>query len=118
MQTREKRQGPPVAPARKTVGAETPRCDADKHNLFFGDRLVHQFKHDARDQEALLAVFQAQGWPRLLKVGRRPKLRTWSKRRLHDTIQNLNRTLRGRLHFFQERSSELIGWQPGRRKSP
>lgn len=62
-------------------------------------------------EEAVLAMFEAAGWPRLVPFVPDPK-NGLEKERVHNAISNLNRRVRPHLHFWQEASGTRIGWEP------
>ena len=83
--------------------------------LWLGDVLVKQFRSPGPHQVAILNAFQEQGWARK---------RTWdpiprghgesaedAKRRLHNTIKNLNRGLKpGTIRFHGNGTGQGIYW--------
>ncbi len=92
--------------------APPPFWDAAAHTLYWRRRVVKRFRGEAPNQEAVLAAFQAAGWPRCLAV-RLPRAAGVSpKARLHDTIKNLNRGVRPFLRFRQEGNGTRVRWEP------
>ena len=79
----------------------TPRWDRDRRELRMGDVVIKRFKMPARNQEVVLVVFQEEGWPVRIDdpLPRHGELDP--KRRLHDTINALNRNQKAELIRFQ-----------------
>lgn len=78
-----------------------PKWDRDRQELRVGRRLVKQFKLPAANQERILAAFEEEGWPVHIDDPLPPHPEQDSKRRLHDTINSLNRNQRCPLIRFQ-----------------
>jgi hypothetical protein len=68
-----------------------PKWSRDRQELSVGGRVVKQFKVPAPNQELILSVFQEEGWPVRIDDPLPPHPEQDSKRRLHDTINSLNR---------------------------
>ncbi len=95
--------------------APLPRWDAEGRRLWLGGRLLKEFRQPARNQTALLSVFQEQGWaahiddPLRLAEGEGEED---AKRRLHDTVKNLNRGLPpGAIRFRGDGTGQGVGWE-------
>src|SRR5438552_19101818 len=84
------------------ANAKRPRWDARRHTLWLGLRVLKHFKHQAPHEEAVLAAFEAQGWPPVIEAGALERSLFKTKAKLRDTIRNINRGVRPWLHFFQE----------------
>jgi hypothetical protein len=98
--------------AHSAGGAEVPLWDKDRRLLRYGDRIVKQFKVPAPNQEIVLVSFQEEDWsvriddplPRVAAID--------SKRRLHDTINSLNRNQRSAvIRFSGDGSGEGVRWE-------
>lgn len=86
-----------------TVAAETvhagqegnephrPTWDSDRLELRVGENVVKRFKSPATNQEAVLAAFEEEEWPPRIDDPLPPRPGQEPKRRLHDTINSLNR---------------------------
>jgi hypothetical protein len=103
-------------PSWQNNGAETnatvPHWDRDRQELRFGDILVKQFKVPAPNQEIILSSFEEEGWPARIDDPLPPQPNQDSKRRLHDTINALNRSHRQPLiRFLGDGSGEGIRWE-------
>ncbi len=106
-------QAGPVA--RHEVAAATPQSptwDGQRRQLRLGSRIVKEFKVPAMNQGIVLAVFEEERWP--------PRIDDplpWNndidpRRRLHDTINSLNRRQRHRLiHFSADGLAQGIRWE-------
>jgi hypothetical protein len=96
-------------------GALRPTWDRDRQELRFGHLIVKQYKVPAANQEMILAAFQEEGWPPRIDdpLPQHPHLDP--KRRLHDTINSLNRNQKNPLvRFLGDGSGEGIRWEPQR----
>jgi hypothetical protein len=93
-----------------------PFWDAGSRCLWLGERLLKQFRQPAPNQTRLLAVFQEQGWenkhiddPLLVVEG---ETEADAKRRLHETVKNLNRTLPlGTIRFRGDGTGQGATWE-------
>ncbi|MCI0463596.1 MAG: hypothetical protein L0Z62_42210 [Gemmataceae bacterium] len=101
----EAARAPPAAPE-----SEVPSWKADGHRLWWRGRVIKQFKGDAPCQEAILHAFEAGGWPACVQVELPQDEGASAKRRLHDAIKNLNRSVRPHLHFSQEGGGGRVRW--------
>jgi hypothetical protein len=116
------------APANDTLAREGPPgddllpCwDAEARWLRLGGRLLKVFRQPARNQTALLDVFQEEGWPAhiddpLTLAGGEDE--GDAKRRLHETIKNLNRGLPpGTIRFRGDGTGQGVTWEYHRRQA-
>ena len=70
------------------------------------------FGQRADSQERILAVFQEDGWPLSIDDPLSPIAGIPEKRRLHDTMQNLNRGQRFPfIHFYGDGTGTGIRWR-------
>ena len=67
-----------------------PHYDSSVRTLYFAGEIVKQFRVPAANQELILAAFEEDGWPPHLCDPLPGKSDIPSKRRLSDTIKNLN----------------------------
>ena len=81
------------------------------HTLFWHAKPLKHFRRQAPQQEELLTEFQKAGWPDFLEVCSLPADLTRTKTHLQASIKNLNRSLKGALHFRLEASGSRICWQ-------
>jgi hypothetical protein len=92
-----------------------PFWDAERRQLWLGDRLIKEFHQAASNQVAVLAEFQRRGWnvrrvanPLAADADETLKARL---RHLQDTVKSLNRGLpHGTVHFRVECESLFIQW--------
>jgi hypothetical protein len=90
----------------------TPTWDSDRQQLRVGRVIVKEFKVPAANQEAILAAFQEEGWVPRIDDPLAPQLNQDSKRRLHDTINSLNRNQKHALvRFLGDGKGEGIRWE-------
>jgi hypothetical protein len=90
----------------------TPTWDPDRQQLRVGKKIVKEFKVPAANQEAILAAFQEDGWVPRIDDPLPPSQNQDSKRRLHDTINSLNRSQRHPLvRFLGDGKGEGIRWE-------
>lgn len=89
-----------------------PVWDPQMRELWYGDTLVKRFRRPASNQEAVLSTFQEESWssrvddPLPQQTGHDPK------RRLHDTINALNRNQKKNvIRFFGDGTGEGICWE-------
>jgi hypothetical protein len=89
-----------------------PSYDKDRRELCVGELIVKKFTQPSPSQETILTAFEEEGWPTHLDDPLPPKLGQPAKRRLHDTIQNLNRNQRIRAIRFRGHNNGLaVRWQ-------
>lgn len=93
------------------VEALVPVWDRDRQELRVGNQLVKQFKAPAPNQELILSAFQEDGWPIRIDDPLPPNGNQDPKRRLHDTINSLNRCHKVFLiHFKGDGRASGIRW--------
>ena len=97
---------PPDAPRRRPVWKKDHRA------LWFGPHLVKQFKVPAVNQEIILAAFAEEDWPARIDDPLPQHASIDPRRRLHDTINSLNRNQRfPALHFSGDGTGQAICWE-------
>jgi hypothetical protein len=88
-----------------------PKWDRDRRQLRIGANVVKEFKVPAINQEIVLAVFEEEHWPPKIDDPLPHKSDIDPQRRLHDTINSLNRRQRIRLlHFGADGLGRGIRW--------
>jgi hypothetical protein len=89
-----------------------PFWDRDRQELRVGPRVVKQFKVPAPNQEVILAAFHEEDWPARIDDPLPPRPEMEPKRRLHDTINSLNRNQKAELvRFLGDGSGEGVRWE-------
>jgi hypothetical protein len=94
------------------LSRELPVWDQDRAELLFGGVVIKRFKVQAPNQEVILTAFQEEGWPARIDDPLPPHPDQDSKRRLHDTINSLNRNQKQPLLRFMGDGSGLgVRWE-------
>jgi hypothetical protein len=107
------RTQPAVEPTAAVPAVQRPFWDKDRRALLFAGELVKQFKVPAPNQELILAVLQEEHWPARIDDPLPLHASIEPKRRLHDTINSLNRNQRAhRLRFLGDGSGQAVLWEP------
>jgi hypothetical protein len=98
--------------AAASISEPKPTWDRDRQQLRLGKVIVKQFKVPAANQETVLAAFQEEDWPVRIDDPLSPKLDQDPKRRLHDTINSLNRNQKRPLvRFLGDGSGQGVRWE-------
>jgi hypothetical protein len=113
-QTPQSESGEAVRPS-LTKGI-LPHWDAETRRLWLGGFLVKEFRQPAANQTRLLEVFEEQGWATGHiddPLPRQPEeTEEDAKRRLHETIKNLNRgLLPATIRFRGDGTGEGVRWE-------
>ncbi len=91
----------------------TPKWDPCRRTLYFLENVVKQFRVPAPNQELILTVFEEEDWPYRVDDPLPCVDSIFPKRRLHDTINALNRKHQTTvLRFFGDGRGEGICWEP------
>ena len=89
----------------------TPTWDHDLQELRVGKVIVKQFKVPAENQERILSAFEEEEWPVRIDDPLPPRSNQLPKRRLHDTINSLNRNQKQSLiRFLGDGRGEGVRW--------
>lgn len=89
-----------------------PKWDGDRQRLLLGEFTVKEFKLPAGNQIRVLAAFQEEGWPPHIDDPLPGCPEQDPKRRLHDTINALNRRQKTPLvRFMGDGSGEGVLWE-------
>lgn len=83
------------------MDSRTPLWDRDRQELRLGYVVVKRFRVPAPNQVMILRAFQEECWPARVDDPLPPRLDVDPKRRLHDTINSLNRSQQNRLVSFR-----------------
>ena len=97
-----------------TIRAEPkllPVWDRDRQELRVGNQVVKHFKVPAPNQELVLSVFQEEGWPIRIDDPLPPQVNQTQKRRLHDTINSLNRQKISLIRFAGDGKGTGVLWE-------
>jgi hypothetical protein len=101
------------------AGLPRPKWDRDRRQLRVGLHIVKEFKVPAMNQEIVLAVFEEERWPPKINDPLPWKSDIDPQRRLHDTINSLNRRQRHRLiHFRADGLAQGICWELAEQRRP
>jgi hypothetical protein len=94
------------------AGASRPCWDDARRQLRFGLVVVKRFRQPAPNQELILQAFEEEGWPPRIDDPLAPVDDQDTKRRLHTTINNLNRSHERRLlHFHGGGDGQTVAWR-------
>ncbi|HEY1598092.1 MAG TPA: hypothetical protein VGG64_00720 [Pirellulales bacterium] len=103
---------PRIDSGRVETATFQPKWDDQRRQIRVGDRVVKEFKLPAPNQETILTAFEEEGWPPRIDDPLPPVSDLDPRRRLHDTIQALNRKQRqDLLRFMGDGSGEGIRWE-------
>lgn len=113
-------QTKPARDAGDAGGSAVPSWEAETRRLWLGDRLLKAFRQPAPYQGRLLSAFQDHAWsmthvddPLPLAAG---ETREDAKRRLHETVRNLNRGMPpGTIRFRGDGTGQGVTWEYDRR---
>lgn len=90
-----------------------PEWDSDRQELRWKGSVVKRFKVPAPNQEVILAVFEEECWPPRIDDPLPQSRDLDPKRRLHDTINALNRSqIDPLIRFLGDGKGSGILWQP------
>jgi hypothetical protein len=88
-----------------------PQWDEGKRELTVGGVLVKSFHQTSRNQSAILAAFEEEGWPMRIDDPLRQLGDVDPKERLRATIKSLNRHQQSQLlRFAADGTGEGIQW--------
>lgn len=107
----------PAVAVGKGLSAKTliPRWNPCSRTLHFGNALVKEFKVPAANQELVLSAFEEDVWPPHIDDPLPPVAELDPKRRLHHTLNRLNRNQTNRLiRFFGNGNGRAVRWEPFR----
>jgi hypothetical protein len=89
-----------------------PTWYCDRQELRLGNKIVKRFATPAPNQQLILATFPEDRWPVRIDDPLPPQGEQDPKRRLHDTINSLNRHQKeGFVRFFGDGSGEGVRWE-------
>jgi hypothetical protein len=94
------------------LAKDRPSWDAVRRELRLGKIVLKRFKQPAPNQQIILDAFEEEGWPPLIDDPLPPHADQDAKRRLHSTIDNLNRAHERRLvQFHGGGNGQSVGWR-------
>lgn len=89
-----------------------PTWDSQRRELRIEECLIKQFRLPSTNQERILMAFEEEGWPPRIDDPLSPHPTIDAKRRLHDTIKNLNRSQKSRLIRFKgDGTGQGVMWE-------
>jgi hypothetical protein len=107
-----KQAAPTILAQSPASRADTPRWDGDDRTLYFGEHIVKEFRVRSPNQEAILAAFQEEGWPRHIDDPLSPMADQNPKQRLRDTIKCLNARHKLKvIRFRGDGTGERVRWE-------
>lgn len=90
-----------------------PSWDAQRQELWYGGKLVKQYRIPSPNQVAILAAFEEESWPARIDDPLPQHFEIDPRRRLNDTIRNLNRSrINLLIRFSGDGSGQGILWEP------
>lgn len=90
----------------------TPSWDSEDRVLRVGGIVVKEYRVRSPNQEAVLAAFQEEGWPRYVDDPLSPTPEQNPKQRLRDTIKWLNANQKNPMVRFRgDGTGERVGWR-------
>lgn len=92
--------------------AQQPRWDVNRQELWFGKSLVKRFRIPSPNQVAILCAFEEETWPSRIDDPLPQHCEIDPRRRLNDTIRNLNRSrINPIMRFSGDGSGQGILWE-------
>ena len=99
--------------------SQRPTWDSARQRLSFASQIVKEFKVPAANQEMIIASFDEEGWPPRIDDPLPPQVDQDPKRRLHDTINSLNRNQKSALiRFLGDGTGQGVRWEIVQREVP
>jgi hypothetical protein len=96
----------------RDTGTTLPHWDRDGRVLSVDGRTVKRFRVPSRNQEAVLAAFEEEGWPPRIDDPLPFRAGLDAKYRLHFTIRRLNHGGKEQLiRFFGDGTGEGVCWE-------
>jgi len=93
-------------PARSLI----PVWDAARRELRLGQVVLKRFRQPAKNQEAILAAFQEDGWPIRIDSPIRNGNDANAPERVHNAVKRLNRQIRRFIRFESDGNGEGVMW--------
>src|SRR5689334_21261561 len=89
----------------------TPFWDHSRRELRLGDAVVKRFRQPAKNQIAILAAFQEDGWPARVDSPLSGSTEVQAKDRLHEAVKKLNRQTNVLIRFLSDGIGEGVIWE-------
>jgi len=91
---------------------EKPHWKSERKELWYCGQLVKSYRLPSPNQIAIISAFSEDGWPDRIDDPLPQTGETSPKRRLQDTIRNLNRSMKSEfMRFLGDGSGEGILWE-------
>jgi len=87
-----------------------PVWDAARRELRLGQLVLKRFRQPAKNQEAILAAFQEDGWPIRIDSPIRNGNDANAPERVHNAVKRLNRQIRRFIRFESDGNGEGVMW--------
>lgn len=92
---------------------QQPRWDIHRQELWFDGRLIKRYRIPSPNQVAILCAFEEETWPSRIDDPLPQHCDIDPRRRLNDTIRNLNRSrINPLIRFSGDGSGQGILWEP------
>jgi hypothetical protein len=98
------------APAGPPTSSPLPSWDAARRRLCLGQVVVKRFRQPAKNQEAILAAFEEDGWPPRIDSPIPGGADENAHDRLHDAVKRLNRQSKRLIRFECDGAGEGVLW--------
>ncbi|WP_144057980.1 hypothetical protein [Novipirellula maiorica] len=102
---------PAATNSAQPIPAIHPVWNPDRQELSFQNQIIKRYRLPSPNQTAILSAFEEDDWPVRIDDPLSPRLDQDPKRRLHDTIRNLNRAqIHPLLRFVGDGSGQGVLW--------
>ncbi|MGI9518602.1 MAG: hypothetical protein ACR2NP_16215, partial [Pirellulaceae bacterium] len=102
----------PSEATRPDLKSQVPVWNDERQELQLDDQVIKRFKLPAPNQTRVLRAFEEEKWKPRIDDPLPPKAGLDPKRRLHDTINSLNRNQKvTRIRFFGDGTGKGICWE-------
>ena len=101
-----------MAPVSSNVKSHSPVWNPERQELWLDGNLVKRYRLPSPNQVAVITAFSEEGWPERIDDPLPQNGETTPKRRLQDTIRNLNRSMKTSImKFLGDGSGEGVLWE-------
>jgi hypothetical protein len=87
-----------------------PVWDEDRRELRLGRLVLKRFRRPAKNQEAILAAFEEEGWPTRIDSPITNSNDASAAERVHNAVKRLNRQVQPFIRFESDGSGEGVTW--------